>query len=137
MIKEETGVGFATIMLGCIIIFSLIWSFGSLIKGDSRNKFDTFLRKLLLGNIDEYQKPATFRLTKANLFPDMGTVYDYVYDYKNNGSWVLWSEKLEFKMISPDARVNKSLNIYWFFFSLLEFELKTIVALVTLTCFIV
>ncbi|CAI6363283.1 unnamed protein product [Macrosiphum euphorbiae] len=106
MIKEETGVGFATMMLGCIIIFSMIWSFGSLIKGDSRNKFDTFLRKLLLGNIDEYQKPATFRLTKANLFPDMGTVYDYVYDYKNNGSWVLWSEKLEFKMISPDARIN-------------------------------
>lgn len=118
MIKEETGVGFATIKLGCIIIFSLIWSFGSLIKGDSRNKFDTFLRKLLLGNIYEYQKPATFRLTKTDLFPDVGTVYDYVYDYKNNGSWVLWSEKLEFKMISPDARVNTLFNIYLLFFFL-------------------
>jgi len=116
MIREETGVGFATIMLGCIIIFSLIWSIGSLIKGDSRNKFDTFLRKLLLGNIDEYKKPATFRLTKTNLFPDLGTVYDYVYDYKNNGSWVLWSEKLEFKIISPDARVNILFNTFCSFF---------------------
>ncbi|XP_025198734.1 LOW QUALITY PROTEIN: dynein heavy chain 3, axonemal-like [Melanaphis sacchari] len=106
MIKEETGVGFATITLGCIIIFCLIWSLGSLIKGDCRNKFDTFLRKLLLGNIDQYQKPTTFRLTKTHLFPDMGTVYDYVYDKKNNGSWILWSEKLEFKMISSDARIN-------------------------------
>lgn len=119
MVKEETGVGFATITLGCIMIFCLIWSLGSLIKGDCRNKFDTFLRKLLLGNIDQYQKPATFRLTKTHLFPDMGSVYDYVYDKKNNGSWVLWSEKLEFKMISPDARVNTLFNTYWFIFKII------------------
>jgi len=84
----------------------LIWSLGSLINGDSRNKFDTFLRKLLNGNNDEYQKPITFKLTKSHLFPEIGTVYDYVYDKKNNGSWVLWSEKIDFKRISPDTRVN-------------------------------
>jgi len=123
LIKEETGVGFTTIWVGCTTIFSLIWSLGSLIKGDSRNKFDTFLRKLLLGNNDQYNKPNTFKLTKINLFPDMGTVYDYVYDKKNNGSWVLWSEKIDFKRISPDARVNTLFNIYNLCTYILEFIL--------------
>lgn len=116
LIKEETGVGFSTVWLGCIIIFSLIWSLGSLINGDSRNKFDTFLRKLLLGNNDQYQKPITFKLTKTHLFPEIGTVYDYLYDKKNNGCWVLWSEKIDFKRISPDARVNTLLLIDIHFF---------------------
>ncbi|XP_022171452.1 dynein heavy chain 3, axonemal-like isoform X1 [Myzus persicae] len=106
LIKEETGVAFSTIWVGCTTIFSLIWSIGSLIKGDSRNKFDTFLRKLLLGNDEQYHKPITFKLTKIHLFPDLGTVYDYVYDKKNNGSWILWSEKIDFKRISPDAKIN-------------------------------
>jgi len=133
LIKEQTGVGFATITLGCIIIFSLIWSLGSLIKDDCRNKFDAFLRKLLLGNIDQYQKPITFKLTKTHLFPDMGTVYDYVYDKKNNGSWILWSEKLEYKIIPPDAKVNTLFNTFdiYFLILLLEFVLKVKIVLVS------
>lgn len=106
MINEETGVGIATIWLGCITIFSLIWSLGSTIKSDSRNKFDTFFRKIILGNIDQYQKPHTFKLTKNHLFPDAGTIYDYIYDKKNNGSWILWSERLDMKRIPSDSRVN-------------------------------
>lgn len=106
MINEETGTGIATVWLGCITIFSLVWSLGSTIKNDSRNKFDTFLRKIIFGNIDQYQIPNTFKLTKNHLFPDDGTVYDYVYDKKNNGSWILWSEKLDMKRIPLDSKVN-------------------------------
>lgn len=104
--KEESGVGIATIWLGCTTIFCLIWSLGSTIKGDSRNKFDTFFRKIISGNIDQYPKPNTFKLTKNHLFPDNGTIYDYVYDKKNNGSWCLWSERLDLKRIPPDSKVN-------------------------------
>lgn len=106
MVKEETGVGVSTIWLGCTTIFSLIWSLGSTITNDSRTKFDTFFRKIILGNNDQYQKPSTFKLTKNHLYPDSGTIYDYAYDKKNNGSWILWSEKLDMKRIPPDARVN-------------------------------
>lgn len=106
MIKEETGVAIATMWLGCITIFSLIWSIGSTIKGDSRNKFDTFFRKIILGSNEQYQKPQTFKLTKNHLFPDTGSIYDYVYDKKNNGTWILWSERLDLKRIPPDAKVN-------------------------------
>uniref|UniRef100_A0A2S2QIW0 Dynein heavy chain 3, axonemal n=1 Tax=Sipha flava TaxID=143950 RepID=A0A2S2QIW0_9HEMI len=106
LIEEETGGGIGSIWLGCITIFCLIWSLGSTIKGNDRNKFDTFIRKLILGNIDQYQKPVTFKLSKNKLFPDVGTVYDYVYDKKNNGSWILWSEKLDLKRIPPDSKIN-------------------------------
>lgn len=105
MIKEETGVGIASIWLACVTVFCLIWSLGATIKGDSRNKFDVFFRKVILGNNDQYPKPLTFKLTKNYLFPDTGSIYDYVYDKKNNGSWILWSEKLDMKRIPPDSRV--------------------------------
>ncbi|VVC42221.1 Dynein heavy chain, coiled coil stalk,P-loop containing nucleoside triphosphate hydrolase,Dynein heavy [Cinara cedri] len=106
LIKRETGVGIAAIWLGCITIFCLIWSLGSIIKDDSRNKFDIFLRKIILGHNDQHPKPQTFKLTKNHLFPDSGTVYDFVYDKKNNGSWIQWSEKLDLKRIPPDAKIN-------------------------------
>lgn len=95
----------------------MIWSLGSTIKDDSRNKFDTFLRKIILGNNDQHPKPQTFKLSKSNLFPESGTVYDFVYDKKNNGSWIQWSEKLDLKRIPPDARVNTLLipKLFMFF----------------------
>lgn len=124
LIKEETGVGFATIWLGCITIFCLIWSLGSTVKSDSRNKFDSFLRKLILGNVEQYQKPSTFKLAKNHLYPDTGTVYDYVYDKKNNGSWILWSEKLDLKRIPPDARVSILLQIKYII--ILDLALKIV-----------
>lgn len=114
LVKEEIGAGISTTWLGCITIFSLIWSLGSTIRGDSRNKFDAFFRKLISGSIDQYQKPQTFKLTKNQLFPDNGTIYDYVYDKKNNGTWILWSEKLDLKRIPPDAKVIKLLYYYFF-----------------------
>lgn len=109
MIKEETGVGITTVWLGCITIFSLIWSLGSTIKNDSRNKFDAFFRKIILGNNDQYPKPQNFKLTKTQLFPDIGMVYDYLYDKKNNGSWILWSERLDLRRIPPDSKVKSNL----------------------------
>lgn len=90
----------------CTSIFCIIWSIGATIKNDSQNKFDLFFRKLILGSIEQYKKPPSFKLTKNHLFPDNGTIYDYLYDKKNNGTWILWSEKLDMKRIPTDAKVN-------------------------------
>lgn len=105
LIKEETGTGIATVWLGCTTIFSLIWSLGSTLKSDSRIKFDTFFRKIILGNVEQYPKPPSFKLTKNHLFPDNGTIYDYVYDKRNNGTWIQWSEKLDYIRIPPESKV--------------------------------
>ncbi|XP_050529641.1 dynein axonemal heavy chain 3 isoform X2 [Daktulosphaira vitifoliae] len=107
LIKEEAGVGVASTWLMCTTIFCIIWSIGATIKNDSQKKFDLFFRKLTLGNVEQYQKPASYKLTKNHLFPDNGIVYDYIYDKKNNGTWILWSEKLDMKRIPADVKINE------------------------------
>lgn len=67
----------------------------SLVAGDSRKQFDVFYRSVLLGDSEEHPKPVKFKLTKHQLFPEKGTVWDYYYDKKNNGCWVGWQETLE------------------------------------------
>lgn len=99
-----------SIWIACVTIFCLIWSLGSIVRNDSIHKFDTFFRQILNGNAPLYPKPSTFKMSKANLFPEHGTIYDFVYDKKNYGSWILWSEKLDMKRIPPDSKVIK-LNI--------------------------
>lgn len=61
---------------------------------DSRKIMDAFLRKVLLGNDEEYPRPKAFKLTKQQLFPERGTIFDYVYDKKNNGTWISWMETM-------------------------------------------
>lgn len=62
---------------------------------------DTYLRKLLLGNDDDYPRPKAFKLTKNQLFPERGTIFDWVFDKKNNGSWISWLDTM--------AQVNKTM----------------------------
>lgn len=114
-IKEESTIGITTIWLVNVTIFCLIWGIGSTVKSESRAKFDTFFRQIIYGNISQYPKPATFKVLKSNLFPEHGTVYDYVYDKKNYGSWILWSEKLDMKRIPPDSKVKTAIKCNWNF----------------------
>lgn len=90
MLDEETQV--STVWLQCILLFSMVWGMCSTLTSDSRKTFDIYLRKLLLGNVNEYPKPKSFKLTKQQLFPDKGTVYDCIYDKRNNGCWISWMD---------------------------------------------
>ncbi|EZA46954.1 Dynein heavy chain 3, axonemal [Ooceraea biroi] len=93
MLAEETQV--STVWLQCVLLFSIVWGICSTLISDSRRTFDVYLRKLLLGNIDEYPKPKVFKLTKQQLFPDKGTVYDWIYDKRNNGCWISWIDIMQ------------------------------------------
>lgn len=64
-------------------------------NGESRKKFDTWFRKLLLDQHPDYPRPKMFKLAKNQLFPDKGTVFDFVYDKKNNGTWIQWIDYAE------------------------------------------
>lgn len=93
MLAEETQV--STVWLQCVLLFSIVWGMCSTLISDSRKIFDVYLRKLLLGNIDEYPKPKVFKLTKQQIFPERGTVYDWIYDKRNNGSWISWMDIIQ------------------------------------------
>ncbi len=48
-----------------LFLFALIWGLGGTITGDSRKKFDTFLRDFLTGAIEEHPKPKSIKFSKV------------------------------------------------------------------------
>lgn len=84
----------STVWLQCVLLFSLVWGMCPTLTSDSRKLFDVYLRKLLLGNDERHPKPKAFKLTKQQIFPDKGTVYDWIYDKRNNGTWIPWMDTI-------------------------------------------
>lgn len=68
---------------------------GSTMTGEGRRTFDVYFRKLIYGEDKTNPKVKGFKLAKNQLFPERGSVFDYVYDKKNNGSWITWAETVE------------------------------------------
>ncbi|XP_059059125.1 dynein axonemal heavy chain 3 [Achroia grisella] len=97
---------FSTVWLQCTFVFALLWGLCATINGDSRKQFDTFFRKLLDGNNSAYPKPKSFKLTKNQLFQDKDTVFDFVYDKRNNGTWIPWMELEKEVPLPANAKVN-------------------------------
>ena len=78
-----------------------------MVSGPSRKKFDHFYRDLLYGSNDAYPKPRTFKLNRTQLFPDRGTVFDYMFEKKGSGDWRPWTDLIEKgSQIPPDAKVS-------------------------------
>ncbi|GFX52653.1 dynein heavy chain 3, axonemal [Trichonephila clavipes] len=77
-------------------------------NNNSRILFDEFFRALLDGDNEGHPKAKAFKLTKAQLFPDGGLVYDFMYNYKSN-SWIGWLDTLQKEELDLplDARVNE------------------------------
>lgn len=67
-----------------------------------------FFRKLLDGANAQYPKPKSFKLTKNQLFQDKDTVFDYVYDKRNGGTWIYWQELEKEVPLAANVKVNFS-----------------------------
>uniref|UniRef100_A0A3Q2QRM0 Dynein axonemal heavy chain 7 n=1 Tax=Fundulus heteroclitus TaxID=8078 RepID=A0A3Q2QRM0_FUNHE len=76
-----------------LFLFSLVWSLGGTITGDSRKKFDVFLRNLLMGMYEEHPRPKSVKLKKNNIFPER-TVYDYYFHKDGHGQWNSWADSI-------------------------------------------
>ncbi|GBP07737.1 Dynein heavy chain 3, axonemal [Eumeta japonica] len=105
LLKNESQV--STLWLQCTFVFALLWGFGATITAESRKTFDTFFRKLLEGANSAHPKPKAFKVTKSQLFPDRETVFDYVYDKRNGGTWMAWAELEKELPLAPEAKVNE------------------------------
>ncbi|XP_015588713.1 dynein heavy chain 3, axonemal [Cephus cinctus] len=97
----------STVWLQCVLIFSMIWGLCSTLVSESRKLFDVYFRKLLDGNVEEHPKPKAFKLTKQQLFPDRATVFEWVYDKRNNGSWISWMDTTSQAPLAPNAKVSE------------------------------
>ncbi|NWU12959.1 DYH3 protein, partial [Cephalopterus ornatus] len=98
-----------TLWLQNLFLFALVWTVGGIIDADSRKKFDSFYRNLLMGMNEENPRPKSVKLTKNNIFPEKGSVYDFYFHKHGSGQWNMWTEYItkEEQVISPGAKVSE------------------------------
>lgn len=48
-----------------LFLFSVVWSIGATINGDSRKKFDAFFRLLISGTDKDHPKPKNIKISKV------------------------------------------------------------------------
>lgn len=65
--NEESGMTQMQISLWlqCLFLFSLVWTIGGTMTGDSRKKFDVFYRNIISGTDQDYPRPKSFKLGKV------------------------------------------------------------------------
>uniref|UniRef100_G1PAG5 Dynein axonemal heavy chain 12 n=1 Tax=Myotis lucifugus TaxID=59463 RepID=G1PAG5_MYOLU len=81
-------------LLEACFMFSLIWSIGGSCDTNGRIIFDSFLRSVMLGNIESIPVPDSVGKWECH-FDEKGLVYDYMYELKNRGRWVHWNELIK------------------------------------------
>uniref|UniRef100_A0A8B9T0C6 Dynein axonemal heavy chain 7 n=1 Tax=Anas platyrhynchos TaxID=8839 RepID=A0A8B9T0C6_ANAPL len=103
--KESMSSQQITLWLQGLFLFALVWTIGGTIDADSRKKFDLFYRNLLMGQDDENPRPKTVKVTRSNIFPEKGTVYDFYFYKHGSGQWNLWTDYVtkEEQVISPSV----------------------------------
>ncbi|KAJ1097170.1 hypothetical protein NDU88_002296 [Pleurodeles waltl] len=106
--KEPMSSQQITLWLQGLFLFTLVWTIGGTINDDSRKKFDVFYRNLLSGTDEEHPRPKSVKLTKNNIFPEKGSVYDFYFHKQASGQWNNWTEYItkEELTIPPGAKVS-------------------------------
>ncbi|XP_072535232.1 dynein axonemal heavy chain 3 [Salminus brasiliensis] len=97
-----------TLWLQGLFLFAVVWTVGGTINGDSRKKFDVYYRNLLMGTMDEHPRPQSVKLTKNNVFPERGSVYDYCFHKQGSGEWSTWTDSITKEESTIPAGANMS-----------------------------
>ncbi|XP_042639137.1 dynein axonemal heavy chain 3 [Orycteropus afer afer] len=92
-----------------LFLFALVWSVASTINADSRKKFDVFFRNLIMGMNDNHPRPKSVKLTKNNIFPERGSIYDFFFLKQGSGHWSPWTDCItkEEETIPAGAKVSE------------------------------
>ncbi|XP_058892872.1 dynein axonemal heavy chain 3 [Kogia breviceps] len=92
-----------------LFLFALVWTVAGTINADSRKKFDLFFRNLIMGMDNNNPRPKSVKLTKNNIFPERGSIYDFYFLKQGGGHWYTWTEYItkEEEDIPADAKVSE------------------------------
>ena len=89
-----------------MFLFALTWTVAGMLQQDSRRKFDVYFRTLINGLDNDHPKPKSCKMNKSNVFPERGTIYDFIFEKKGSGVWTDWTETIKAPEFPPDAKVN-------------------------------
>ncbi|MGH0118801.1 UNVERIFIED_CONTAM: hypothetical protein FKN15_062263 [Acipenser sinensis] len=97
-----------TLWLQGLFLFAVVWTIGGTINGEGRKKFDVFYRNVIMGMDDKNPRPKSVKLTKNNVFPERGTVYEYYFHKQASGQWNTWTDYItkEEATIAAGAKVS-------------------------------
>ncbi|XP_026982494.1 dynein axonemal heavy chain 3 [Sagmatias obliquidens] len=92
-----------------LFLFALVWTVAGTINADSRKKFDLFFRNLIMGMDNNNPRPKSVKLTKNNIFPERGSIYDFYFLKQGGGHWYTWTEYItkEEEKIPANAKVSE------------------------------
>uniref|UniRef100_A0A8B9Z4J6 Dynein axonemal heavy chain 3 n=1 Tax=Bos mutus grunniens TaxID=30521 RepID=A0A8B9Z4J6_BOSMU len=88
-----------------LFLFALVWTVAGTINADSRKKFDLFFRNLIMGMDNNNPRPKSVKLTKNNIFPERGSIYDFYFLKQASGHWYTWTDLLNTKTQSPGPSI--------------------------------
>uniref|UniRef100_A0A8C5KDB1 Dynein axonemal heavy chain 3 n=1 Tax=Jaculus jaculus TaxID=51337 RepID=A0A8C5KDB1_JACJA len=108
-LQEELSSQQIFLWLQGLFLFSLVWTIAGTINGDSRRKFDVFFRNLIMGMDDNHPRPKSVKLTKNNIFPERGSIYDFYFLKQGSGHWNAWTDYItkEEEIIPANAKVSE------------------------------
>ena len=92
--NSESPVQIDSIQLQMTFLFCVLWGLCSSIRESCRKPFDGHFRNLVDGLIKGYSKPPGFKLGRANMIPDGGTIFDYIIDPTKPGTWMRWIDQI-------------------------------------------
>ncbi|XP_006892348.1 PREDICTED: dynein heavy chain 12, axonemal [Elephantulus edwardii] len=94
VLENETSSKHIHVWIMACFAFSLIWSVGASCDTDGRIVFDNFLREILMGKNETNPVPKSLGKWECH-FDEKGLVYDYMYELKNRGRWLHWTELIK------------------------------------------
>ncbi|KAI3380917.1 hypothetical protein SNEBB_002522 [Seison nebaliae] len=94
-----------------IFLFSVVWGIGATLDGQSRKKFDEYLRNILMNQNTDHPKPNVVKLSKSNIFPDRSDVYSFLFRKVSAGHWDSWTELIdrERNKLDPDKKISDAI----------------------------
>jgi dynein heavy chain, axonemal len=103
MIRDMPGPQ-RTLWIQNLFLIALVWSIGGNTDAGGRDKFNTYLRRLVSNDVpQELAVFATGQPVRINqMFSESKSVYDFVFD-KSKSSWQFWLSTVEPKPIDVDA----------------------------------
>ncbi|XP_061175178.1 dynein axonemal heavy chain 3-like [Saccostrea echinata] len=98
-----------TLWMQGMFLFSLIWTVGGTMDGDSRKKFDSYFRNIVSGTDPDHPKPKSCKISKSNMIPERATIFDFCFEKKASGNWCDWMDTIDKSTlaISPTAKVSE------------------------------
>lgn len=90
----ERDIKYARVWFTGVVMFATVWALAGILDGESRLKFDQFIRQLVSGKDTAHPFPSSMPAKFEVSFPQDGTVYDYHYETKGRGNWKHWNEML-------------------------------------------